>query len=280
MEIKELKFILKLLGKKDYRSPIAQIKPNEKTNASERDKICRDLRTRELVDCDEDIIKIKITPAGNSLLKLDPDKLPETAKLNPQQQKILTGCKSETIPLSKINISPAKVRDELVRELIDKGLITAAERKIKEVWLTETGKEYLAREYAPNGAGNIQLSKQMLTDYLHFIRKYFSGVSNVTTKEEITHKPNDEEILQIIKDLDREKGTGNYLPIYHLREKLQPPLSRDELDQALYRLQREDKIDLDLIAEIDDDITKEQLEAAIPTSTEGYYFFIMINKTK
>jgi hypothetical protein len=54
----------------------------------------------------------------------------------------------------------------------------------------------------------------------------------------------DEQILQIIEKLDSELGTENYLPIFHLRQKLQPPMSRDELDQALYRLQKIDKIEL------------------------------------
>jgi predicted transcriptional regulator len=257
------------LGKTEYRSAIAQIKPNEKTTSAERDKICRELKTRGLVDCDEDIIKIKITPAGKGLLKLDQDKLPETAQLSAEKLKILKGCESETIPVSKINISPAKHRDQLIKELIDKGVIATGEMKIKEVWLSDKGKDYLAKEYTPGSGGNIQISKQMFTDYLQFIRKYISGGG---TKEIIT----DDEILKIIKDLDREKGTRKYLPIYHLREKLQPRLSRDELDKALYRLQREDKIDLSAVVE-SGRYTQEQLAAGIPQNAGGCLFFIMFD---
>lgn len=56
--------------------------------------------------------------------------------------------------------------------------------------------------------------------------------------------PSDEKIWQIIEKLDSELGTENYLPIFHLRQKLEPPMSRDELDQPLYRLQKIDKIEL------------------------------------
>ncbi|MDV3000904.1 MAG: hypothetical protein N5P05_002510 [Chroococcopsis gigantea SAG 12.99] len=294
MEIKELKFILKLTGKPDYRSPIAQIKPSEKIKAGERDKICRDLKDRGLVDCDEEIVKINITGAGKSLLKIDTDSLPATARLSQEKQKILQSCQTEITPLSKINISPAKVRHELVRNLIDQGLIVAGDKKIKDVWLTESGKEYLALEYTPSGGGNIQLGKQMLADYLHFIRKYISLPHEKQSNEDETSVtldkdnkndepngsgPTDEKILQMIKDLDREKGTDNYLPIYHLREKLQTLLSRDQLNDALYRLQRGNKIDLSSIVEAGD-YTEEQIEAGIPQNAGGCLFFLKIPKSQ
>ncbi|NEO79496.1 MAG: transcription factor RcaD, partial [Moorea sp. SIO4G3] len=73
----------------------------------------------------------------------------------------------------------------------------------------------------------------------------------------------------------QELGTENYLPLFHLRQKLQPPLSREELDKALYSLQAEDKIDLSALQEANM-YTEEQIEAGIPQNTGGRLFFIMV----
>jgi hypothetical protein len=86
----------------------------------------------------------------------------------------------------------------------------------------------------------------------------------------------DEEILQLIEKLDRELGTDNYLPIFHLREKLQPPFSRDELDKALYRLQASDRIDLSSLLD-PAPYTPEQIDAGILQKVGGSLFFITVN---
>jgi hypothetical protein len=86
----------------------------------------------------------------------------------------------------------------------------------------------------------------------------------------------DEEILHTIQKLDRELGTDNYLPIFHLRQTLQPPLSRDDLDKALYRLQAKDQIELSSLAE-PDKFTSEQFNAGIPRRRGGVLFFISAN---
>lgn len=74
--------------------------------------------------------------------------------------------------------------------------------------------------------------------------------------------------MQIIRDLDRQLGTDNYLPIFHLRQKFQPPLSREQLDQLLYRLQRNDRIDLSSLQEVSA-YTPEQIDAGIPQDIGG-----------
>ena len=86
--------------------------------------------------------------------------------------------------------------------------------------------------------------------------------------------PSDEEILEIIRGLDRQFRTDNYLPIFHLRERLQPPLSREELDRALYRLERNDLIELSALQEVRA-YTPEQIDAGIPQNVGGHLFFIM-----
>ncbi len=271
MEVIELKFLLKLLGNENYRAAISQIKPNSKTKASERDKICRQLTELELVDCTKEIAKIKIASPGKALLKLDEAK----DKLTEQELKILKACLNEAISPSQTKVNPPQTRQELIEKLIKQGLITA-ETKLKEVWLTDRGKEYLAKEYNSSGGGNITFSKNMLADYLRFLRKYLSAAQESEVTLSPIGKPSDTQILQTIIDLERKLKTDNYLPIFHLRQKLQPPLSREELDEAIYRLQASDKIDLSTLAEVEA-YTPEEIDAGIPQPVGGELFFITVN---
>ena len=89
-------------------------------------------------------------------------------------------------------------------------------------------------------------------------------------------KPNDDQILAEIWSLDNRHGTDKYLPIFHLREKLQPRLSREELDQALYRLERNHRIELSSLQEVRS-YTPEQIEAGIPQNIGGCLFFIILD---
>lgn len=269
METIELKFVLKLLGVPDYRAPLSKVNPNSKTSATERERICRKLRDRDLVACSEEIRKIKIAPPGKSLLELDPTGLPVT----PHELKILKACEKSSITPSETKVTPAKMRDTLIDSLAARGFIEAAETKIKDVWLTERGKEYLRQEYSPSGYSPV-VSLEMLNNYLQFMRKFLSRPLPPPPTGKLASQPTDEEILQVIQNLDRQLGTDNYLPIFHLREKLQPPLSREELDQALYRLEKQDKIELSSLQEVRA-YTSEQIGAGIPQDIGGPLFFII-----
>ncbi len=162
---------------------------------------------------------------------------------------------------------------------VERGFLKVNKYKITRITLTKIGQDFLATEYLPTG-GNITLSSKMLECYLLFLRKYWQknqdqsldlpSVTNVT-------KPTDEEILQTIIDLDQELNTNNYVPIFHLRNKLQPPLTRDELDQALYRLQGQDKLSMDCLVKAAK-YTTEEYNAGIPTNSAGPLFFIALNK--
>ena len=271
MEIKliELKFLLKLLSKTDYRAPITEVNPNSGTKASKRKKICRDLRDRQLVACSEEITKIKATPPGKALLKLEQAELPVT----PQEVKIIKACEKGTITPGKTKVTPAKTRETSIQSLVERGLIEAAERKIKAVWLTKRGQEYLLYEYHPGGNGNTHLTKSLLGEYLRFLR---SSLSQPEQADGVMHNPSDKEILQAIADLDRALGTDNYLPIFHLRQKLQPPLSREDLDCALYRLEKNNQIELSALQETMH-YTTEQIQAGIPQDVGGSLFFIVVS---
>jgi len=277
----ELKFLLILLGCVNYRSPLSDKRFNRFKKTKR--KICQDLGDRNLVDFSREVATVKILPAGGALLKIDPAQLP----IGATEFKIL-----EKVAKASSKITPANIKGEglssvkadekqsLLKSLSDRGLI-AAESQIKklnaEVWLTQRGIEYLRDDYTPKGSASIQLD--LLNNYLHFLRKTL----RIQPDQEGGGLPvepegylDDEEILQIIRKLDQELGTENYLPIFYLRDKLQPSLSREQLDQALYRLQRNDRIELSSLQEVIA-YTPEQIGAGIPQDIGGALFFISVN---
>jgi DNA-binding PadR family transcriptional regulator len=287
MDTNELKFVLKLLGCPNYRSSLSA---GGFKDFKGKDKICRDLGDRGLVDYSREIASVKILPAGRALLKTAKDQLP----LTPNEVKVLESLSKASGKLapSKINVKSVKSgeRDAILQRFHDRGLIeveTKIKRQKAEVWLTEQGQEYLREDYTPKKGTNPVISLELLTNYLRFMRKSLHTqktdsstqvqLQTATASDAIAEsKPSDEEIWQIIQDLDRELGTENYLPIFHLREKLQPPLSRDELDEALYRLQRNDKIELSSLQEAIT-YTPAQIDAGIPQDIGGSLFFIAVN---
>lgn len=284
----ELKFVLKLLGCPNYRSSLTA---SGFKAFKGKDKICRDLGERGLIDYSREIASVKILPPGrDALLKRNRDQLP----LTPDELKVLEslGKASGKITPSKIAVKSVKSgeRDAILQRFHERGLIeveTQIKRQKAEVWLTERGQEYLGEDYTPKKGTNPVLSLDLLTNYLRFLRKSIHDqMKEPSTQTQPptapasdavpSSKPSDEEILQIIQGLDRELGTENYLPIFHLREKLQPPLSRDELDEALYRLQRDDQIELSSLQEASA-YTPEQIDTGIPQDIGGSLFFISIS---
>ena len=283
MDTNQLKFLLKLLGCANYRTGLSSnILDGFK---SEKNKICRDLGELEYVDYSREVATVKILPAGQALLKLDLAQLP----IDDQELKVLEKISKSSgkIAPSEIKVSGLKSdeRDVILKTLSERGLISA-EIKMKrlktEVWLTERGIEVLRDEYIPEGKANIDFN--LLGNYVQFLRKNLRFESkqvstlvsdNLESHSDITSNINDEEILETIKKLDRELGTENYLPIFHLRQKLQPPLLRDDLDQALYRLQKSDKIELRGLVHAQD-YTQDQVNAGISQRSGSPLFFIKL----
>lgn len=272
METNELKFVLKLLGFTDYRADLK----NFDVFKSDKNKICRALGDRELVDYTREITAVKILPPGETLLK-DPGEVAIADKELKVLEKISKA--SGKITPSKITSPKAAERDAILEVLSQRGLIEA-EKSVKrakaEVWLTERGIEYLRDDYSPNKGSNPAISLELLGNYLRFLRK------TLRVKPEVDPTPlppvniTDQEILQIIEKLDKELGTENYLPIFHIRQKLQPPLSRDELDQVLYRLQKNDNIELSSLVDPTPYIP-EQIAAGITQNIGGVLFFVSLN---
>ncbi len=271
MEVIEIKFLLKLLAYGNYRTTISNIRLGTSIKASVRNSVCKRLFDLGLVQFTEKIAKIRITASGKTALSKNLEQLTQL------HLKLLKACLKKGIPPSATRISAAQGRQTIISELVALGLITVV-TKINEVWLTAPGEEYLASSYKPTGGGNINLSKKMLADYLEFLRGYFSTAQQ---EEQVTSPaaelPDDEnvddnEIYQAIANLDESHKTDNYLPIFHLRKHF-PSLSREKLDQALYRLQAADKIDLSTLAEVEA-YTTEQISAGISQVIGGALFYI------
>lgn len=281
MDTNELKFLLKLLGCTNYRTSLTA---SGFKDFKGKEKICRDLGDRELIDFSREIATVEILPPGDALLKLDRAELPISDRELRVLDKISKA--SGKIAPSKIKSSlKAAEKEEILKTLSERGLIEV-ENKMKktkaEVWLTQRGEEYLRSDYNPKGSAIISLD--LLNNYLNLFRKTLrSKPESIPTSAPTTEDSpvvtivnlTDEEILQTILKLDQELGTDNYLPIFHLRQKLQPPLSRDELDKVLYRLEESDSIELSTLAE-PGDYTPEQVDAGIPQISGGSLFFITV----
>ncbi|NEP41942.1 MAG: hypothetical protein F6K35_22985 [Okeania sp. SIO2H7] len=276
MDVKELKFLLKLLGCENYSAAIADVKPTPSMKASQRDSICRRLQELGFVGMREEVTKINIATAGKSLLA-NLEAL-EELPIAPEELQVLKASANGTITQGKTGL-PAESRQAVIQGLVERGLLKVVEKKIKEVWLSDRGREYLCLEY--NSQSNAkEITLKMLSDYLELLRQYHKSSQSESPPSEFTStspsKLDEGEILNLIRELDEELGTDNYLPIYHLRQKLQPPLLRKEVDLALYRLAAKDKIELSSLQEVRA-YTPEQVEAGIPQDIGGRLFFIIVN---
>jgi hypothetical protein len=281
-----LKFLLVLLGCANYRSLLSD---SHFARFKNKKAICQELRKRELVDFSQEIVTVKILSQGAALLKLDTAELP----ISPIEFKVLEKVASASREISPTEIQgkglksvKADEKQTILNSLSDRGFIKA-EKQVKrlkaEVWLTQQGIEYLRDDYAPKGKETIQFD--LLNNYLHFLRKALrfrpyqeTAMPPITEPSAQTNiYLSDKEILQMIQDLDRELGTKNYLPIFYLRQKLEPPLSRDEFDQAIYRLWGQDKIEVSSLVEAIH-YSPEQIQAGIPQDSGGPLFFLIANE--
>ena len=278
MDTDELKFLLKLLGCANYHSNWSA---NIFSSIKAKNKVCQDLGSREIVDYTREISSVKILPPGKAVLNASETELPLTKK----ERKVLESISKASGKITPSKITPkslkAAEREKILTSFQEKGLIELQmKRKQKgaEVWITERGLDYLRDDYNPQKGSNPVISLDLLNNYLRFLRNSLRieaaavPIPDLVSKQG-TDSTTDEEILQTIRKLDRELSTNNYLPIFHLREKLQPPLSRDELDKALYRLEKNDQIELSTLLDLTH-YTPEQVATGIPQNVGGSLFFI------
>jgi hypothetical protein len=271
MKTIELKFLLKLLEFEEYRVPLSKIKLNPPISDDEREDICRKLCERGFLVCSYEISKFKIAPPGKFLLKQESDNLPVTE----QETKVLRACAKDKITPAETDI-PVEEQQAVLQGLLVRGLIEVKtkHKKINEVWLTERGKEYLRYEYNPTETTSI-LSPELLSNFIQFLRKSFQEVSLPPSKAMQTIS--DDKILLTIVELERQLATDNRLPICYLRDKLHPLVSREELDEALYRLQQLEKIELSALqATHACGFTSEQIDGGIPQGNSPPLFFVTL----
>jgi hypothetical protein len=263
----ELKFLLTLLGCVDYRSPLGA--PCFKSFPG-KPQLCQTLGDRGWVEYSQEIAIVKLLPAGKSLLALDTTNLPIDADSLQLLGKLAD--KSGKVALKDIATSKIKTitsKQTVLQTLADRGFVELEWQMQKakgEIWLTPQGLEYLREDYHPdNVRQNINL--QLLGYYIQFLRQ----PAPTTIAAVPAPALDDTGIVALIKSLDTELGTENYLPIFHLRQQLAMP--RNDLDQALYRLQKTDQIELSSLQETDA-YTSTQIDAGIPQIIGGPLFFI------
>ena len=209
--------------------------------------------------------------------------------------------KGSTTPGTITGVS-ADSRQGLIRSLTERGMLKINKEDIKEAWLTDKGKQFLLYEYEPIGSYASTASATMLGNYVRFLRENLGQPESQPESQLKSHsksqprglptsqpiqqassaipigsqtKPDKQAVLQQIKQLDQQVGNKNYLPIFHLRDALQPPLSRSELDSILYALQREGRVDLSSLHG-QGKYTQEQVFAGIRQDDGGYLFFVSI----
>jgi hypothetical protein len=267
----ELKFLLRLLTFAGSSSPISQVRLNQKTAASERDRVCQALCSKGLVGFSEIIKRFGITPAGRTLLNLDTSALPVT----PDELLILrASLKGLQLPGNLPAKVPATSRQRLLQGLQQRGLIKVHSTQIKTVWLTPQGQQFLLNDCQPQGHAPT-LSLSLLGTYLQFLRQHWSAGST-TSSIEPTAAPaltSPTELLNLIAELDRAHGGENHLPLFHLRQAAQLP--RPTLDQMLYQLQRNNRIELGTLQEVAA-YSPQQLEAGIAQDVGGSLFFVSL----
>lgn len=266
MHIQEFKILLKLLGKIGYQGKIGDVKPNDKTKVTVVRNLCEQLFNRGYIEVEEKILKININASGKKNLK---NKV-LSDKLNNLELIILNSCNKKSIKSAEININSASKRDKLILDLLEKGLIDIAEKQIISITLTANGQFFLAQEFLLKGLGNITLSKTLLNNYLIFIREYYKP--NIIKGK---NKPSTEEVLETIIKLDKEFNTDNYLPIFYVRDQYQSILNRQELDDILYSLQKQNKLSMSRLVDGSQYNTK-QYDAGIPQKIGGPIFYLIV----
>jgi predicted transcriptional regulator len=140
---------------------------NTKTSPSERDRVCRTLGSKGLIGYHEDVKQFSLTPAGRTLLTLDTSVLPVT----PDELLVLrTGAKKMGTPGEVPKKVPSDSRQQLIRNLEQRGLVKVQKTQLQEVWLTPAGERYLREDCEPEG-GQPVLSLSLLGAYLRLMRQ-------------------------------------------------------------------------------------------------------------
>lgn len=284
----ELKFLLRLLEHApSYRTRISKIKPESKTTPAERDRICQSLSSKGLVEWTAEIQQYRTEPAGKGLLKSDTSQLP----ISSAELALLQTAVDRTATPGEAKKVPASDRQRLLHQLQARGLIRISKQQIGEVWLTAQGQQYLLNDCLPTSP-HAKLSFSMLGSYLAFLRQSFSqrAAEQLSCQEPLSaHRAvqpdasdqanlTPEAVFNLIRQLDQQLKTDNFLPIFQLRARLQPPLSRADLDQLLYELQSRDLIEFSTLQDVAN-YNETEVAAGIPQTIGGALFYISMTQS-
>ena len=279
MDIQSVKILLNLLDKSNYQTKVAQVKPNKKITVPKTRDLCQKLSKEGYLKLETKIVTIKITHNGKKIL----NNKSLSRQYSSQQLKILTSCKSSPIKITNTKIYPASKRDKLIQQLKKEKAIAIKEREITKVSLTDKALFFLAEEMFFIGKGNFTLSKKLINTYLKFIRGYNLKTHKIESTKEAkikdfpqNIKPNKEDVLETIIKLDKDLNSGNYLPIFYLRDEYNT-FDREELDNILYTLENEGKISMSTLVNASK-YTKEQYDAGIKQFSGGPLFYLMIEE--
>lgn len=282
----DLKFLLRLLENlPDYRTRISKLKLEPKTPTSERNRICESLCSQGFVAYVEDIQRYQTEVAGKTLLTSD-----TTLPLSSDELTLLQVAATKAATPGQANKVPASDRQRLLRQLKERGLISVTKSQIGDVWLTPQGVHYLLYECTPTSP-HAKVSFSMLGHYLTFLRQTWrqtdlernglqrknAGLGETVAKTTNAVNLSSKEVLETIRRLDQQLDTDNFLPIFHLRKKLQPPLSRETLDQFLYELQSQDLIEFSTLQEVSN-YSESEAAAGIPQNIGGALFYISVTE--
>jgi len=275
----ELKFLLKLLGCENYRGAIATLSPDSKTSVAERNRTCRALHQKGLVEYDSKVGRFAIAPPGRTLLALDS----KTLLLTPDEYKVLKNCRGSMTP-GKLSKIPAESRQPMILSLAERGLVKITQNTIKEVWLSTKGKQFLLHDYIPSGSYLIATGN-LLCNYVQFLRASLSNpIENSAVGDALnpiapsvasSQKPDRKQLVQIIRQLDSDWNTHNRLPLFYLRDALQTQVSREELDEMLQALHQNNRLQLHPVQD-SSQYTVEQLAAGLVGEGGMNLFFVTV----
>ncbi|MCI4625170.1 MAG: hypothetical protein L3V56_04320 [Candidatus Magnetoovum sp. WYHC-5] len=272
----DIKLLLNLIGCENYSTDKwNDLKPKSDATKVNVNDICKKLSNLNLLDIKEPITKLWLTATGKEELKNKESQLSKDSII------VLKECsksKSKSDP-KKITPNRKAIKElvgdiiSLMKDLVQQGFIEV-ETGIS-ISISEHGKQFLLYEFLPTDGKTPIISLKMFKNYIQFIRKGQLLLQPTVTEQVVGPTLSDEEALNLIKELDAELGTENYLPIFHLREKIGNRLQRDALDNILYKLVNEDKIKLSTLQEVSQ-YTKEQKNAGIPQPIGGPFFYIIV----
>ncbi len=212
----ESKVIDYLAAQPNARAVITAVQPNPKTTQQARDRACLQLFARGLLDYAYRVTQLAISPSGRLLLNLQTTSLP----LTPLELWTLQACRVSGTSPDRLAKVPEADRQRVVRQLADRQLIKVKKRQILEVWLTLAGQQYAA------------------TIGCH------GWVSAHEPPLRLMPVRSAAELLAVLPSIDPQGTAAPTIPIFQLRDQLQPPLTAAQLDSYLLQLHRQDQVEL------------------------------------